>query len=222
MRDPRGTRTISLVGSSHRIARPPRTRGVLAPFTALAVAVSLPFAVHAQSLPSVEISTDLGTIVVELDETRAPRTVSNFLRYVDAGLYADGTFYRTVRLDNQPDDEVLIEVIQGGVDRSRVDEAFDPIEMEGTEATGLRHTDGVISMARGGPDTARGEFFICIGAQPELDEGGRRNPDGFGFAAFGRVIEGMEVVHRIHARETDGQRLVAPVRILGVERRERR
>lgn len=163
--------------------------------------------------PVVVLETTFGPLTLTLDAQRAPRTTANFLRYVRAGLYDGGSFYRSVRDDNQPDDDVRIAVVQGGIDRARRDEAFEPIEMEGTGSTGLRHLDGTLSMARGGPHTARGEFFISIGPQPELDEGGKRNPDGFGFAAFGRVSRGMEIVRRIHAAGTDGQRLDEPVRI---------
>ncbi|MFT5434856.1 MAG: peptidyl-prolyl cis-trans isomerase A (cyclophilin A) [Myxococcota bacterium] len=164
----------------------------------------------------IEIETGAGLIVVELDTQNAPRTSANFLRYVATGLFDGGAFYRAVRLDNQSVDDVTIEVIQGGINRERRDEAFDPIPMEGTGATGLLHLDGTLSMARAGPDSARGEFFICLGDQPGLDEGGARNPDGRGFAAFGRVIEGMDVVRRIHRSETEGQRLVEPVWINSV------
>lgn len=190
-------------------------RLALAFLLALTTAVS----VEAQSSASdvaptvVEIETGAGLIVVELDTQNAPQTAANFLRYVAAGLFEGGSFYRSVRLDNQPGDVTTIEVIQGGISRERREEAFDPIPMEGTVETGLLHLDGTLSMARSGPDSARGEFFICLGDQPGLDEGGARHPDGRGFAAFGRVIEGMDVVRRIHQSETEGQRLLDPVRI---------
>lgn len=163
--------------------------------------------------------TDAGVIELEIDSARAPVTSANFLRYVDAQLYAGGTFYRAVRLDNQPDDSVRIEVVQGGMNRERRDEAFPPIPLEGTANTGLNHRDGVISMARGaGANTARSAFFICIGDQTELDEGGIRNLDGLGFAAFGRVVRGMDVVRTIQAGATEGQTLEESVRILEVVR----
>ena len=170
------------------------------------------------SLVTVLVETEFGDIVVQLDLENAPISGSNFLRYVDTGLYAGGTFYRTVRDANQPNDSVRIAVIQGGMDRDRRADRFDPIRLEGTRETGLPHLDGTISMARAGPDTARAEFFICIGDQPELDERGRRHVDGLGFAAFGRVISGMDVVRRIHEMTADGQRITPPVRILGTRR----
>lgn len=161
----------------------------------------------------VVLSTDLGEIELELDQARAPITTANFLRYVAAGRYEGGRFHRTVRLDNQPDNDVLIEVIQAGVDPERTADDFDPIPLERTNRTGVQHTDGAVSMARDGPDTATSDFFICIGDQPELDFGGRRNPDGQGFAAFGRVIRGMDVVRAIQAAAAAGQSLTPPVLI---------
>lgn len=162
--------------------------------------------------------TDAGDLHLAVDTLRAPVTAGNFLRYVDRSLYTGGTFYRAVRLDNQPDDDVRIEVVQGGMDRSRREEALDPIPLESTDATGLRHLDGTLSMARSGPNSARAEFFITIGDQPSLDAGGARNPDGLGFAAFGRVLDGMDVVREIQRGETDGQYLVTRVGIRFVER----
>jgi peptidyl-prolyl cis-trans isomerase A (cyclophilin A) len=102
-----------------------------------------------------------------------------------------------VTLDNQPGSEVKIEVIQGGLFEDDHPQALPPIAHETTQQTGILHKDGVISMARYGPGTATGEFFICIGDQPKLDYGGIRNSDGQGFAAFGKVINGMDVVSKI-------------------------
>lgn len=162
----------------------------------------------------------MGVITAEVDTLRAPLTATNFMKYVDLELYSGGSFYRTVRPDNQPDNTVKIGVIQGGIARSRADEQLPPIRLEPTGDTGLLHLDGVLSMARADPDTAQGEFFICIGPQPDLDEGGRRNPDGLGFAAFGRVTAGMDVVRRIQAKKADGQYFTEGerVRILGIRR----
>jgi peptidyl-prolyl cis-trans isomerase A (cyclophilin A) len=84
--------------------------------------------------------------------------------------------------------------------------------------TGLKHLDGTISMARGGPGTAASSFFFCINDQPELDYGGRRNPDGQGFAAFGRVVRGMDVVRAIQALPAKGQQLTPPIKIISVRR----
>jgi cyclophilin family peptidyl-prolyl cis-trans isomerase len=164
-------------------------------------------------LPRVQIDTALGSITVELDAARAPITTRNFLRYVLEGFYSDGEFFRTVTADNQPKDSIKIEVIQAGANPERENEAYDPIPLERTSTTGMRHVDGAISMARGGPDTATHSFFICVGDQPELDFGGRRNPDGQGFAAFGRVVEGMDLVREINLMPAEGQSLDPPLSI---------
>ena len=166
--------------------------------------------------PRVLLHTEAGDIVIEVYPEKAPVTAANFLRYVDAGLYDGTAFFRTVTMDNQPGNQVKIEVIQGG----QVAEAkeFPPVAHETTRATGLRHTDGAVSMARSAPGSAASSFFICINDQPELDFGGRRNPDGQGFAAFGRVVSGMDIVRKIHKLPAEGQQLVPAVRILAVKR----
>ena len=175
---------------------------------------ALPARAQTPPAPRVVIETEAGAIEVVLDAAAAPVTTANFLRYVNDGFYDGAAFYRTVTASNQPDDAVRIAVIQGGVDGTRPARA--PIALEATSVTGLRHRDGTISMARNGPDTATSEFFICVGDQPELDAAGRRNPDGRGFAAFGQVVSGMEVVRAIHGRPAAGQRLAPPVRIVSM------
>jgi len=173
----------------------------------------------AQGPIRVLVQTELGDIVLEVDTEHAPRTAANFLRYVDAGHYNGGTFHRTVKMDNQPDSPVKIEVIQAGVNPERTKDGYPPIAIERTRETGLRHTDGAISMARGQPDSATSGWFICINDQPSLDFGGARNPDGQGFAAFGRVVQGMDVVRKIQrAPNTDAQRLTPPITIVKAAR----
>jgi peptidyl-prolyl cis-trans isomerase A (cyclophilin A) len=163
------------------------------------------------------IKTGLGDIVVQIDTRKAPVTSANFLRYADSGLFDSACFYRVVRLDNQPKDSVKIEVIQGG--RYHNDNnGFPPIFHETTALTGIKHRNGTISMARSKPGTATSEFFICIGDQPELDFGGRRNPDGQGFAAFGKVVSGMDLVKKIQSAGSGSQYLEQPIVILGIER----
>jgi cyclophilin family peptidyl-prolyl cis-trans isomerase len=163
--------------------------------------------------PQVQIDTALGSITVELDAVHAPVTTENFLRYVLDGSYSDGEFFRTVTMTNQPDNAVKIEVVQGGASPAMEGQSYEPIPLERTSETGLRHLDATISMARAEPDTATHSFFICVGDQPELDFGGRRNPDGQGFAAFGRVVEGMDLVREVHAMPADGQSLDPPLSI---------
>jgi len=171
--------------------------------------------------PIVDIKTPLGTISVEIDVEHAPGTAKNFLDYVDQGTYDGSRFYRTVTPDNQPDDTIRIAVIQGGVasldDYPRRDAPS--IALERTTVTGLKHLDGTISMARLTPDSANSEFFICVGDQPDLDFGGMRNPDGQGFAAFGQVVDGMDVVHAINTSPYEGQHLTPPIEIVSIERR---
>lgn len=173
----------------------------------------------AQQPVAVVIETEVGTIEVAVDLERAPITAANFLKYVDAGFYNGGIFHRAVRMDNQPTNDVKIEVVQAGINAARRKETFGRIALERTSVTGLKHLDGTISMARGGPDTAVSDFFICINDQPALDFGGARNADGQGFAAFGRVTRGMDVVRKIQAAAADAQRLTPPVRILSARRK---
>ncbi|MEO7987360.1 MAG: peptidylprolyl isomerase, partial [Gemmatimonadales bacterium] len=162
--------------------------------------------------------TAVGDIEVEIDSAHAPITAANFLRYVDLQFYSNfGRFHRTVRADNQPDTRIKIEVIQAGLEPYRAQD-FPPVPLERTGVTGLRHRDGTISMARDGPATATSDFFICIGDQPALDFGGKRNPDGQGFAAFGRVVRGMNVVNKIHDAPARDQTLQPVIPILGVAR----
>jgi len=166
----------------------------------------------------VTITTDQGEIVVELNAAKAPDTVANFLRYVDGNFYEGGHFHRTVTPNNQPDNKVKIEVIQAGVAPEMAKKEFKPIKLERTRDTGLKHTHGAISMARDGPDTATSDFFICIGDQPELDFGGKRNPDGQGFAAFGMVVKGMDVAKKIQSAPAEGQMLKPAVKIVKIAR----
>jgi peptidyl-prolyl cis-trans isomerase A (cyclophilin A) len=144
------------------------------------------------------LETDRGTIEIEIDLAKAPITAENFLKYVDGGFYDGGRFTRTVRPDTENRTDFPIQVIQATVSPTRAAQAFPAIPLERTNVTGLLHKNGVISMARGNAaDTATNQFFICIGDQPQLDFGGKRNADGQGFAAFGRVIIGMDVVEAI-------------------------
>ena len=171
--------------------------------------------------PRIVISTNLGDMEAEIYLDKAPVTAANFLKYVDSGKYNNlACFYRVVRPDNQPGKKVRIEVIQGGFYQDSLIEKyqFKPIRHETTKETGILHKDGVLSMARMEPGTASSEFFICVGNQPELDFAGKRNPDGQGFAAFGKVIKGMDVVLKIQQLKDKEQYLEKPVKIIGISR----
>ena len=193
-------------------------------FTALtlaALALVAAFAPSARAqagIVKIYIETSAGRIEAELDSARAPLSVANFLRYVDAHRYDSGRFHRTVTLENQPTNAVKIEVIQGGVNQSLERSGWPPVPLERTNLTGLKHLDGTLSMARAGPETATSDFFICIGPQPELDFAGKRNADGQGFAAFGRVTRGMEIVRMIQRSPAEGQALKPVVTIMRVAR----
>ena len=171
----------------------------------------------------VTIETSIGSIDVEIDSTHAPITAANFLKYVDEKMYDGGRFHRAVRLDNQARKDVLIEVIQAGrnPEQAKTVKGFGPIALERTSLTTLKHVDGAISMARGNTtDSASSDFFICVGDQPSLDFGGARAADGQGFAAFGRVIRGMDVARKIQAGKTnDREQLLAPINIIRIYRR---
>ena len=176
-------------------------------------------ATSAQKTITCLIKTTLGNIAVELYPEKAPITVANFLKYMDAHLYDSSSFFRAVNLYNQPKDSIKIEVIQGGgIDSTK---EFAPIPLESTNKTGVLHTDGAISMARGKPGSATSSFFICINDQPQLDYGGMRNKDGQGFAAFGKVIAGMVVVKKIQLLYPgQGQYFKQPVPIISIRRVE--
>ncbi len=162
------------------------------------------------------LDTEAGQIEFKVYPKKAPITVANFVRYVDNGDFEGATFYRVVSMDNQPNDSILIEVIQGNF--IAYAKSFESIRQETTSMTGIKHKDGTISMARSEPHSASAAFFICINDQPELDFGGKRNPDGQGFAAFGKVVNGMDVVRKIQSGETDHQTLKTPVVIKEIKR----
>ncbi len=186
-----------------------------------------------QELIPVVIETPLGSITVALNQSAAPVTTANFLSYLDSGAYNGGRFHRVVTLDNQPHDAIRIEVIQGGTGGSEPGpDSPTAIKLERTSQTGLKHLDGTISMARWTADSATSDFFICVNEQPDLDFGGMRNPDGQGFAAFGQVTSGMDVVHAIQISPCSGvgaipagatvsyeaQKLTPPIPIVSVKR----
>ncbi len=167
-------------------------------------------------LPRVTLETALGSFTVLLRADRAPLTTANFLAYVDSGRYDDSSFFRIVNPHNQqPDDLVRISVIHGGT-RPLAPDNLPMLALESTLQTGLSHGHGTLSMGRDEPDSAEGDFFICIGEQSHFDHGGARHPDGLGFAAFGEVADGMAVVEAIFAAAGAEEYLApsAEVRIL--------
>lgn len=158
------------------------------------------------ALPVVEIRTPEGLIALELYPDKAPVTVANFLKYVRGGHLSRGSFYRSVRPDNQSNQKTPIQVLQGGLWFHDSTGVFAPIPLETTAETGLRHRDGVVSMARdAAPNTATSEFFICLGDNSPLDREGR--PGSMGYAAFGKVIEGMDLVRKYQRYAAKGQYL---------------
>lgn len=162
------------------------------------------------------IMTSAGDIDIELYTDKAPVTVANFLNYVDAELYKNSSFFRVCNESNESDRTIKIEVIQGG--DIPEEKQLAPIEIETTNDTGILHKDGIVSMARSEPNSATCSFFICINDQPELDYGGKRNPDGQGFAAFAKVTKGMKIVRHIQLGEDKDQFLTTPIVIYSIQR----
>lgn len=173
--------------------------------------------------PRVRIETAQGAIVLELYPDKAPVTVANFLRYVDEGRYKGGVFYRALRLDFAPERGLL----QGGLNGFE-SKALPPIAHEPTSQTGISHKDGTISMARFAPGSAKCEFFICLGDSSYFDADPKQPGDNLGYAAFGQVVEGMDVVRALHqgpisategkAYGMEGQILATPVPMTAVKR----
>jgi peptidyl-prolyl cis-trans isomerase A (cyclophilin A) len=185
-----------------------------------AFAQTTPLAPPAAGTVRVAIVTALGPITVDLARDKAPRTVANFLRYVDAKRFDNTGFYRAMKLGESAG------LVQGGV-KNRTDLIFPPVAHEPTSQTGLTHDDGAISLASAGPGTGRGDFFIVVGSVPTLDANPAAKSDKAGYAAFGHVVQGMDVVRQILAAPVSptaggaamrGQILKAPVKIVSVRR----
>lgn len=171
--------------------------------------------------PHVVIETKYGEIELELYADKAPQTVKAFLSYVDSGHYENTSFYRVLNPTNQPSNAPKTEILQGGLWRTKHAKAVSitGIPHESTGTTGVKHKDGVISVARLAPGTAGSEFFICIDDQPGLDEGGENVEDRLGYAAFGKVVRGMNVVRKIYLQNDRNQYLDPPVAIYDIKRR---
>ena len=171
--------------------------------------------------PHVVIETEAGDIEFELYPAKAPKTVAAFLSYVDAGYYKHSSFYRVLTDDNQPSNAPKANLIQGGIWKTNYKKAVSlpGIPHEPTNITTILHKDAVLSLARQEPGTATTEFFICVGDQPGFDYGGENNADGQGYAAFGKCVKGMDIVHRIYNRNSYEQAFDPPVAIINIKRR---
>lgn len=189
---------------------------------ALTLAAALPATALAAN-PKVKMETAQGTIILELYADKAPITVANFLRYTDRGLFNGAKFYRASRPPNYTATDYGS--IQGGL-QNDPKKILPPIAHEPTTKTGLKHINGTISMGRHAPGTANADWFITLGEQSYLDAD-PKDPKNPGFAAFGQVIEGLDVVSKIIGLPVDpnagtgamkGEMLKVPVRITKVSR----
>jgi peptidyl-prolyl cis-trans isomerase A (cyclophilin A) len=171
--------------------------------------------------PNVEIQTQFGDIQVEVYPAKAPKSVAAFLSYIDSGLYKNSSFYRVLKEENQPSSSFKSELIQGGIWQSNNKKALTlrGIPHETTQQSGILHTDGTISLARTTPGTATSEFFICVGDQPAYDYGNNANPDRLGYAAFGKVVKGMDIVQRIHRQPENGESFYPFIKIINIVRK---
>ena len=169
--------------------------------------------------PHVIIDTGLGEIELELYQEKAPKTVAAFLSNTDAGLYTSGSFYRVLKSEEFPTD-FNTGLIQGGTwkisDQQHV--SLPGITHESTKQSGLSHTDGIVSMARQDTGTATTEFFICIGDQSFFDFARNGNPDGQGFAAFGKVFKGMDIVRKIQSQNSLGDKFEKRIEIISIKK----
>jgi peptidyl-prolyl cis-trans isomerase A (cyclophilin A) len=171
--------------------------------------------------PHVEIQTDFGDIEIEVYPSKAPKSVAAFLSYVDSGLYKNGSFYRVLKEENQPSSAFKSELIQGGIwqTNSKKVSTLKGIPHETTQQSGILHLNGTVSLARTTPGTASSEFFICVGDQPSYDYGNNANPDKLGYAAFGRVVKGMDIVKMIHEQPENGEDFTPPITINNIVRK---
>ena len=168
--------------------------------------------------PHVRIETRLGDIELELYPDQAPQSVAAFLSYVDSGFYKNASFYRVLNADNQSMDAAKAELIQGGLYRSKIRPNLKGIPHETTDKTKILHKNGTVSLARLEPGSATTEFFICVGDQAGFDYGGENNPDKQGYAAFGKVVKGMDIVMKIYGRNESVQYFDPPIDIYNIKR----
>ena len=170
--------------------------------------------------PHIIIESEAGDIEIELYIDKAPKTAAAFLSYIDADYYKHSSFYRVLTDDNQPSNAPKANLIQGGIWKTnyKIASSRPGIPHEATNKTGILHKDGVLSLGRLAPGTATTEFFICVGDQPGFDYGGDNNPDKQGYAAFGKCVKGLEIIHRIYNRHAIGQAYDPPVAIINIKR----
>ena len=191
------------------------------PFSAIAILmVTLLFSCGKKyAHPHVLIETKFGDIEVEIYPDRTPQTCKAFLAYVREGLYDNSSFYRVLNADNQATDAPKAELIQGGIWQTQPDKlrTLKGIPHESTKRTGILHKTGTISLAREAPGTAHSEFFIVIGDQPGYDSGGANNPDHLGYAAFGRVVRGMDIVMLLYNKPETNQSFDPPIPIYDIK-----
>lgn len=174
------------------------------------------FSCNSKHNPEVVIKTNLGNITAELFADKAPVSVKAFLSFVDSGLYKNSSFYRVVLEESMTSNDYT-GLIQGGIwqTNNKKLEQLAGIAHESPGQTGVSHTSGTLSLARTTVGSANSEFFICIGNQSAYD---KNNTDGLGYAAFGRVVSGMEIVRDIQKRPSDGENFTRPIQILNIER----
>lgn len=194
--------------------------GLAATAAGPALAQTAPAPTATPGVVRLTMTTAEGPLVLELFADKAPLTVANFLKYVDAGRYNGGEIYRGMAVATNP----LMGLVQGG---AKPGKPIPPVAHEPTTQTGLKHVDGTLSLARYAPGTGTSDFFVCVGEAPYLNADPAATGDNAGFAAFGQVVEGMDLVRRIlvmpKSQKADnpamiGQMLETYVKILSVKR----
>jgi peptidyl-prolyl cis-trans isomerase A (cyclophilin A) len=171
--------------------------------------------------PTIDIQTYYGDIIVELYPEKAPKTVAGFLSFVDSGYFKNTSFYRVLKKEDQSMNATKTQLIQGGLWQSKIKllQKLPGIPLETTEQTGILHTEGVISLARGvEANSGNTEFFICMDDEPDYDYGGSASPDKKGYATFGKVIRGMKFVKQIHKQPDYETNFNPPIKIIDIKR----
>ena len=209
--------SLALLLAAAQTAAPADPAAVPAPAPAAAPA---PLAPPAAGIVRVRITTADGPILVDLEATKAPLTTANFLKYVDGKRLDNATIYRVIRAAPG------FGFIQGGI-QNDPKKILPAVAHEPTSKTGLTHKDGTISLPRGDPGTGHGEFFITVGDIPSMDADPKQPGDNLGYAAFGHVVQGMDIIRPMIDRPTSptlggpmmrGSMLATPIRILTVRR----